>query len=81
MPFCATLTVAFVALVIPFDRSEGLQGQICSLFLSAKGVTAWVRVGSKTKLPRRHRVRTERSNAIPAMIPARTGVTRHEVKQ
>jgi cold shock protein len=48
MPFCATLTVAFVALVIPFDRSEGLQGQICSLFLSSRGVTASVIGGSKT---------------------------------
>ena len=33
LPFCGTLTVAFVALVIPFDRSRGLQAQICSLFL------------------------------------------------
>jgi hypothetical protein len=48
MPFCATLTVAFVALVIPFDRSRGLQAQICSLFLWSKGVTAWVMAVSKT---------------------------------
>src|ERR1700745_14110 len=51
MPFCATLTVAFVALVIPFDRSEGLQGQSCSLFLSAKGVTAWVMARQQDKTP------------------------------
>src|SRR5216683_5356120 len=32
MPFCASLTLAFVALVIPFDRSEGLQGQNIAVF-------------------------------------------------
>lgn len=48
MPVCVTLTVAFVALVIPFDRSRGLEAGICSLFLSSNGVTAWVMAVSKT---------------------------------
>jgi len=48
MPFCATLTVAFVALVIPFDGSEGLQEIDFAVFFVSKGVTAWVIAGSKT---------------------------------
>jgi hypothetical protein len=56
MPFHAILTLAFVALVIPFDRSEGLQGQnIAVFFLCSKGVTAWVMGRQHRKnLPHRH---------------------------
>src|SRR5207245_4624646 len=37
---CATIFLAFVALVLPFDSFEGLQGQTCGLLYGLEGVTA-----------------------------------------